>query len=58
MPPPVAECRVTVMSEWLGILAALAVFVLPLVLAWWMLWHGQREPRRDDRAREREKMPR
>ena len=46
------------MSEWLGILAALAVFVLPLVLAWWLLWRGQREPRRDDKARAREKMPR
>lgn len=46
------------MSEWLGILAALAVFVLPLVLAWWLLWRSHRAPLRDDRAREREKMPR
>jgi hypothetical protein len=46
------------MNEWLGILGALAVFVLPLALAWWVLWRSQREPRRDDEAREREKMPR
>jgi len=46
------------MSEWLGILAALAVCVLPLALAWRLLWRSQRGPRRDDRARAREKMPR
>ena len=46
------------MSEWLDILTALAVFVLPLMLAWWVLSRGQRPPRRDDSAREREKMPR
>jgi hypothetical protein len=46
------------MSEWLDILTALAVFVLPLLLAWWVLWRSQREPRRDEGAREREKMPR
>jgi hypothetical protein len=45
------------MSDWLGILGALAVFVLPLALAWWLL--GRRErPRRQDRSSSREKMPR
>jgi hypothetical protein len=45
------------MSDWLGILAALAVFVLPLALAWWLL--GRRErPRRTKDGASREKMPR
>jgi hypothetical protein len=47
------------MVDWLSILGALAVFVLPLALAWWLL--GQRErprpPTRKDTA-SHEKMTR
>jgi hypothetical protein len=47
------------MDDWLGILGALAVFVLPLVLAWWLLGRrdGPRRPRENEPATH-EKMPR
>jgi hypothetical protein len=45
------------MSDWLGILAALAVFVLPLALAWWLLGRRERLPPAKEPA-PREKMPR
>jgi hypothetical protein len=47
------------MSGWLGILGALGVFVLPLLLAWWLLARRDctgRRPRKD--ASTHEKMPR
>jgi hypothetical protein len=45
------------MSDWLGIFGALAVFLLPLALAWWLL--GRRErPRRAKDSASHEKMPR
>jgi hypothetical protein len=45
------------MNDWLGILGALAVFMLPLALAWWLL--GRRErPRRTSEPASHEKMPR
>jgi hypothetical protein len=47
------------MNDWLGMLAAFAIFVLPLVLAWWLLGRrgGTRQPRKN-RAGTHEKMPR
>jgi hypothetical protein len=47
------------MTDWLGILGALAVFLLPLVLAWWLLGRreGTRQPTRKASSAH-EKMPR
>jgi hypothetical protein len=47
------------MDDWLGILGALAVFVLPLVLAWWLLGRRERPRRaREEEPTTHEKMPR
>jgi hypothetical protein len=41
-------------SDLLGIAAAIAVFVLPLALAWWLLGRpDRRRGRKDDPAREK-----
>jgi hypothetical protein len=47
------------LTDWLGILGALAVFLLPLLLAWWLLARRERtrQPRRKDSSAH-EKMPR
>jgi hypothetical protein len=47
------------MNDWLAILGAFAVFVLPLVLAWWLLGRreGPRQPT-DKGSATHEKMPR
>jgi hypothetical protein len=46
------------MNDLLGTVSALAVLVLPLLLAWWLLRRPERGRRRHDARADREKMPR
>jgi len=46
------------MSDLLGVVGALAVLVLPLLLAWRLLVRHERGRHRHDEVAKREKMPR